>query len=584
MVYSTLDSAAKQVRLLHLHPGSNDDKVSCTLRVVSLDDKPEYEALSYVWGDASDTVDINVQKEPKPVTKNLCAALMKLRFEAEERVLWVDALCINQLDIPERSQQVRVMAAIYSQASRVVVYLGATWDGYEMAFEAIRQVGEDETLHFDGSNEQSMDVQGLDLKSRVLRDQVKKFYQAGWWSRIWTVQEFVLAKQALICCGACEIPGQLALRCVKHYMNHITRGCCAATMTNEELDMSLVKAMDKAQTLERFRQVNESQRNNVRLLAVLVHFQRRHASDARDKVYGLLGLGVSSYIKPLEPDYSKPVEQVYQEVAMLDITESKSLLCFSCLYQRQPDSKLPSWTPDWFGRSDSEVMQEDYVLLRLRLTDKYNACADRRKEYIKVDQRTIRVTGVVVDNIAASNPRTQVSKIDYLKSVRSIIPNKDQAYAETAQSVETALQMTMCGGLETAHNNTYYRRIDDPPGHFGAWERWEAHVLTATRDQRPAMLSISLTHEVVTGGRCFVTTAKGYFGFAPTECREGDVVVVLYGGRVPYVLRPIDVTETGSHRRDYVLLGDAYIHGIMDGEAFEGVEEGDARLLNFDIV
>jgi hypothetical protein len=91
------------------------------------------------------------------------------------------------------------MATIYSQASRVVVYLGATWDGYEMAFEAIRQVGEDETLHFDGSNEQSMDVQGLDLKLRVLRDQAKRFYQAGWWSRIWTVQEFMLAKQALIC-------------------------------------------------------------------------------------------------------------------------------------------------------------------------------------------------------------------------------------------------------------------------------------------------------------------------------------------------------------------------------------------------
>jgi hypothetical protein len=192
-------------------------------------------------------------------------------------------------------------------------------------------------------------------------------------------------------------------------------------------------------------------------------------------------------------------------------------------------------------------VREDYVFLRLRLTHKYNACADRRKEYIGVDQRTIRVTGVVVHNIAARNPRTQLSKIDNLKSVRSIIPNKDQAYAETAQSVETAFRMTMCGGLETAHNNTYYQRIDDPPGHFGAWERWEAHVLAAARDQRPVMLSISMAHEVVTGGRCFVTTAKGYFGFAPTGCLEGDVVVVLYGGRVPYVLRPTGGKETGSH-------------------------------------
>lgn len=78
-------------------------------------------------------------------------------------------------------------------------------------------------------------------------------------------------------------------------------------------------------------------------------------------------------------------------------------------------------------------------------------------------------------------------------------------------------------------------------------------------------------------GRYLVSTEKGYIGWAPVQCRKGDVIAVLAGGKVPYVLRPeptaIPLEEKGDERECYSILGDAYIHGIMDGEAVRECEK-----------
>ncbi|KAF2473585.1 uncharacterized protein BDR25DRAFT_386379 [Lindgomyces ingoldianus] len=76
--------------------------------------------------------------------------------------------------------------------------------------------------------------------------------------------------------------------------------------------------------------------------------------------------------------------------------------------------------------------------------------------------------------------------------------------------------------------------------------------------------------------RRFVRTEKGYFGFWPAECREADIVAVVSGGSMPYVLRP---TNGG-----YMLVGDPYVHGIMDGEAFKGAARGSKELRIFVLV
>ncbi|KAF8846418.1 HET-domain-containing protein, partial [Acephala macrosclerotiorum] len=117
-----------QVRLLRLQPRLKDslDIITCTLEVADLTDQDcRYEALSYEWGDATNTsFSITLQGKDFSVRENLWWALWYLRLENDVRTLWIDALCINQSPVPERNYQVSQMVMVYQQAECVIAWIG----------------------------------------------------------------------------------------------------------------------------------------------------------------------------------------------------------------------------------------------------------------------------------------------------------------------------------------------------------------------------------------------------------------------------------------------------------------------------
>jgi hypothetical protein len=96
-----------------------------------------YEALSYVWGDVNEGLPIEIDEQALNVTKNLHAALVHMRHHYMERLIWVDAICINQTDENEKVQQIQDMYRIYALANSVLVWLGEEADGSEQAFQEI---------------------------------------------------------------------------------------------------------------------------------------------------------------------------------------------------------------------------------------------------------------------------------------------------------------------------------------------------------------------------------------------------------------------------------------------------------------
>jgi hypothetical protein len=142
--YSPLSSDFDSIRLLRLMP--HRDKaadIQCELFDYSLHEPHGthlYEALSYVWGDLNENLPIFVNGNRFNVTTNLHAALLQLRNHSIERILWIDAICINQADDKEKENQIQFMAEIYGQADRVLVWLGEAADGSDRAFEEIRGV------------------------------------------------------------------------------------------------------------------------------------------------------------------------------------------------------------------------------------------------------------------------------------------------------------------------------------------------------------------------------------------------------------------------------------------------------------
>lgn len=125
----TLSRDKDEIRVVRLHPATNwDDQIECSLMTLSLSDpeRPQYQALSYVWGDARMTLPIKVNGLHFEGTKNFVDALRALRFRGQQRIMWIDAICINQQDTQERNQQVKKMAEIYRNSSATVAWLGSS--------------------------------------------------------------------------------------------------------------------------------------------------------------------------------------------------------------------------------------------------------------------------------------------------------------------------------------------------------------------------------------------------------------------------------------------------------------------------
>ncbi|OCK73181.1 HET-domain-containing protein, partial [Lepidopterella palustris CBS 459.81] len=130
-----------EIRLIELQRRVDDSKnIICSLITVRLQDAPAYTALSYVWGSEEDAAIVQIDGVDFRVTQNLKDALLHLQMPDQERLMWVDALVINQSDIPERNEQVPRMRDIYASAKSVVIWLGKGNSNLETLLGLIAEV------------------------------------------------------------------------------------------------------------------------------------------------------------------------------------------------------------------------------------------------------------------------------------------------------------------------------------------------------------------------------------------------------------------------------------------------------------
>jgi hypothetical protein len=214
--YKPLGDGLSMIRLITIQPADFDEPLHCSLHYAKLDADPNYEALSYVWGDATKTLPITLDGLAIEITLNLESALRHLRYSDKPRTLWADALCINQSDLEERSLQVLHMRDIYRKAGKVLVWLGKENDK------------EQQRSHYRERESGSSVQEAFSLASRVaaihepttwsLGDLVfsesnqsalyklHELVQRKWFNRIWVLQEAVMASDIEIVCGTSTIP------------------------------------------------------------------------------------------------------------------------------------------------------------------------------------------------------------------------------------------------------------------------------------------------------------------------------------------------------------------------------------------
>lgn len=141
--YTPLDRGSREIRLITILPGDVENELYCECFHTKLEDAPDYECLSYAWGAPDLARTILIDGCTLHITANLEVALRHLRYASDKRVMWIDAICINQEDKPERSQQVGIMGDIYASAQRVVVWIGPEDKTSNRALEFLRVMGKE---------------------------------------------------------------------------------------------------------------------------------------------------------------------------------------------------------------------------------------------------------------------------------------------------------------------------------------------------------------------------------------------------------------------------------------------------------
>jgi hypothetical protein len=303
--YEPLDIKRNQIRILELHPGLADTPLQCSLKTVSLSELPLYDALSYEWGQLV-TEQIMLDGMPIEIRQNLFAALWHLRSEFETKVLWIDALCINQEDVVERGAQVSMMGEIYSHAIQVRVWLGQGSEDTQEAFALAHDISELLDINSILTQEQK-DVLGRSQSSWVA---LAGIFSASYWSRVWIIQEFVLAQEVVVHCGK----------------NKINWAYLEAILFQFQKQLYNPEEGIPWESIPPFlaERVNAGRRSGVQsesLMRLLQLFAVSKSTDPRDKVYALIGLSFDAKDN-FVVDYAKDLEEVKRDVAVFNYSET----------------------------------------------------------------------------------------------------------------------------------------------------------------------------------------------------------------------------------------------------------------------
>lgn len=337
LLYRTLDTASRQIRLLRLHGVNDHDVIAgpliAELEVHPMDRCPLFDSISYAWGAEFGDETIALDGRDIVITQNLHDVLCVLRDDSNTSpYLWVDALCINQQDLAERSHQVSLMREIYSKASTVHIWLGRGDDTTEETLRVVIRASQ--RLSPDMPNMHLLQGEVDSLDSRDL----EKLFRNSWWDRLWTVQEAVMATnpQAHFGHHAIYLPallrGILAIfrlrdqnrpgHLLPHYTMQLAMKFTAPILAASKPDSSELESIPD-------------------LLAAL---RGSHVTVKHDRIYGMLGL-----LPPqldIHPDYSMPLEAVYQDFTLrvMQFEQSLDVLGLAGIHGTRTANR-PSWVP-----------------------------------------------------------------------------------------------------------------------------------------------------------------------------------------------------------------------------------------------
>ena len=518
-----------------------------------------YEAVSYAWGEVVYNHTLHTPHGLVRITESASHALLHLRRAEHHRNLWIDGICIDQCNIQERGHQVKLMDRVYSSAEGVLVWLGT--DPLQRAKRTFRVMSQVETVRgYRGTPEYRRDRAKVEAATLEL---LKK----TWFTRVWVVQEFALARQAIFQWGTEQLDEVALYSCIQ-----ISR-IPSRTWMNEVGIYSPDGAIQQGRFLD------------------LMHIiGGLGCSNGHDHVYGILGLThllgsqypTTKIMRQLTPNYEDLVEKTYFEVARLYVEsgEVSSLLSFVESFSAA-DNNLNSWVPDW--RSPTGVKPLKYVW-------EEGNCLRRSSTAAWLDRSTgmLSIIGLELDCIHLLT-RPICDPDDILGNLYAVLelwlarPNQPLSLSPSCtlepEEFESVLILLLGGKDQDPTSSRDISRLEDRSKGFLHnvanldWETVEIIWDHIKEDRKVVRMIESLSRCEVTqnyqrlsnkiGRKCFrlgrriFQTELGLLGIGPSGMRMGDRLVIVDGGCHPF---PIIVRKVEDN---HIFIGVAGIPALL---------------------
>ena len=548
------------IRTAIVQAGNFDDDIVISLRPAQFSEEevPWYEALSYVWGSAEHPTPIYVATPNEPqttllVTQNLGVALRYLRLADQTRVMWIDAICIDQTNNEEKGLQVALMGEIYRRATRVVAWLGPQENESDRAMECMLRLGSQIDVDW-GSYEMrpsapSTDPTVADANVNLPWDAreltaVYRLLCRRWFERLWIRQEVFLANsQAIIKCGSREV------------LWTIFRAALLAAFQKPSVSFELEDDLFNRQMF--LRGFIHHSEPTLRLLQLRGLYENAFCADPRDRVYGVLAmLHDEEKAFGITPDYSRSMMGLYRDVVTRWLRYYASLdIILQCEFD---EGRRPSWVPDWstplHSRTPSQSFASSQLLAWLEV----------------VEQGVLRAAGVSTSRITHVQPLgslIQNSILDTFSKLRTVLTKEGlHGLQPQPEGVLDAYCIALLCGRDS--DSQHPPRADWPTKEEAkevmnwlvsdTYGYFSGDFLPGTAGYKFLTAAASRMH-----GNVLMKTSKGHIGLGPPSAQPGDEVCVLMGCDSPVALRAVDNSR-------FVLVGTCYVHDISDGKALLG--------------
>jgi hypothetical protein len=511
------------------------------------------------------------------VTRNLVEALRTFRHTRKSRVLWADAICINQQDLEERSLQVQLMTRIFSDASRVLIWLGhGDFFLIQVALNYICRCinhytkdvlsegeyaqyywnGKEVDTRNDGASSPEGKIGDFTLKA------LQYLFGCPYFSRGWVVQEVVLPTTAQIFWGKAQLDFVWLFRAAIYI----------SWQHGAQLPAHTFNRMHTVDTMYRLRYAIHDLPVEYKFSTLLKYTRGQKFSDSKDHVYGLLGLerlcpDLSPERSLFQPDYNVSEFECYKATTETLLIECGDLgIIFLVQHDPAIDHERPSWVP----RLDRRLLTEPYYEF-WKASGNVKATVSKK---MRDGQECMRIKGFRVDRL-----RTIASKFEFPEDeerLQTLLSRLERRYGTECVAWTASNGISSFGRLLNESPTLESEHLKE----FEAYMNWDIEK-SLSRFPSPSyhVPGVDAFRDLCCDwlvGRCFFETDEGLLGVGPDFMQPGDHVVILFGGKMPFVLRPVG--------KLWRLVGACYVYGLMEGEAIERWEHSTKyRVEKFDI-